>query len=269
MTRREAFLVFAAAAIIAAGGCAGAPRPGVPIDPGRVQDLVARAMSDMASGPLRGVGDGWIAEAGDSLGFAFAVLYDPPGWLRGDARPLPAVGPGASGLSALVEGDRLTAWLAASGSWLGTDLRDVLPGIERTDPGAFVVGRPDLGFLVRLRHPRLERAANEIAVSGDLYGRSVLAAFDTTSFRVTRIALSDGDERSVTVSYGGHGWNRDATMPRTVVVTYTDGDRSINLTLTYDRVAPEGFVDRREHAVEPPPGAPAIGWGDLGIGRKP
>jgi hypothetical protein len=149
------------------------------------------------------------------------------------------------------------------------DLRHLLPGIEWTDPGSFVVGRPDLRFLTRLRHTRLERAGNELVVSGEFFGRSITAAIDTTSFSVTRIAVSDGDALSVTVTYGGHGWNRDAGMPRTVAVTYANGTRPATFTLTYDHATPEGFVDRREHAIEPPPGAPTLRWEDLGARRKP
>lgn len=269
MRHRTRLAAFAAAALVAAGGCAGPPRPGVPVDPDRVEELVRHVMSGMATGPLRAAGIGRFAVAGESHEFMFAVLYDPPGWLRADARPPLALVPGPPGVSAVLVGDRLTARLPAAGSWLTGDLRDALPGIEWTDPGSYVVGRPDLRFLMRLRHARLERTGNALVVSGDLFGRRIEAAIDTTSFSVTRVAVMDGRSFSVNVSYSGHGWNRDVGMPRTVVVTYADGTRPAVLTLTYDHATSEGFVDRREHAIEPPQGAPVLRWEDLGTWRRP
>lgn len=269
MKRRKRIAVLAAAALVAAGGCAGPPRPGVPIERDRLEDIVGLAMSGASSGPLRATGVGRLTEAGDSLGFAFAVLYDPPGWLRAEARPPLAVAPGPPGVSALLEGDRVTARLAASDSWVTVRLRDVLPGIERIDPGAFIVGRPDLRFLTLLRRARLERAAHEIIVTGDLFGRRIEAAIDTTSFLVTRIGIRNADASSMTVSYGGRGWNRDARMPRTVTVSYADEKHPTTLALTYDHAASEDFVDRLEHTVTPPAGAPVLQWKDLGTWRKP
>jgi hypothetical protein len=269
LSRRKRLAALALAALIAAGGCAGPPRPGEPISRDRLESIVAQAMSRRAAGPLRASGSGRVAQAGGSIEFSFALLYDPPGWLRADARPPLAAAPGAPGVSALVVGDRLTARLAAADRWLAADLRDVLPGIQWTDPGSFVVGRPDLRFLTRLRHPRLERAGGEFVVSGDLFGRAIEAAIDTTALSVTRIAVSDGDALSVTVAYGGHGWNRDAGMPRTVAFTYTDGPSSATLTLTYDRAASESFVDRPKETIEPPRGAPVLRWEDLGTRRRP
>ena len=268
MTHRKRLFLLAAAALIA-GGCAGPPRPGAPVDAGRVEDIVARVMSAEATGPLRASGAGRFDAVGESREFTFALLYDPPGWLRIDARPPFAAIPGPSGVSGVVVGDRMTVRLPAAGSWFTGDLRDALPGIEWTDPGAFVVGRPNLGFLTRLRHARLERTAGGIVVSGDLFGRSIEAAIDTASYAATRVAFADRGSFSVTLSYGGHGWNRDAGMPQTVTVDYSDGERTALLVLTYDHAAPEALVDRREHAMEPPPGAPALRWEDLGIWRKP
>jgi hypothetical protein len=268
LRHRKLLVAIAAMTLVAAGGCAGPPRPGVPVDPDRLEVLVGRAMSGMATGPIRAAGAGRLAVAGETHDFTFAVLYDPPGWLRADARPPLALAPGPSGVSAVLVGDRLTAQLP-SGSWLVGDLRDALPGIEWTDPGSFVVGRPDLRFLTRLRHARIERTGSELVVSGDLFGRRVEAAIDTASFSVTRIALRDRRDSTVAVSYAGHGWNRDAGMPRTVVVTYADGARADTLALTYGRAASEGFVDRRGLAIDAPAGAPVLRWKDLESWRRP
>jgi len=269
--RKQVTALVAAAVIAAGGGCAHPPRPGVPVDRDRLEDLVDSVAAGMAVGPLRASGHGTIAEAGDSLEFSFALLYDPPGWLRADARPVLVAAPGPPGVSALVVGDHLTARLSGTDSWLTADLRDVLPGIEWTDPGSFIVGRPDVRFLTRLRHARVERTATGLVVSGDLFGRTIGAAIDTTSLSVTRVSLNHGDALSVTASYGGHGWHRDAAMPRTVVLTYANGVEGdpATITITYDRAASEGHVDRRETWIEAPPGAPALRWDDLGIRRKP
>jgi len=268
--RKQIAAVVAAAIIAAGGGCARPPRPGIPIDPDRLEDLVERVEAGTAAGPLRASGRGTIAEAGDSLGFSFALLYDPPGWLRADARPTLVAAPGPPGVSALVVGDHLTARLSGTDSWLTTDLRDVLPGIEWTDPGSFLVGRPDVRLLTRLRHARIERTAAGLVVSGDLFGRTIEAVIDTTVLSVTRVSVNHGDAFSVTMSYSGHGWHRYAAMPRRVVATYAKGAGDpITITITYDRAACEGHVDRRETWIEAPPGAPVLRWDDLGIRRKP
>ncbi|MBM3307001.1 MAG: hypothetical protein FJY74_01565 [Candidatus Eisenbacteria bacterium] len=268
MRARAAACVAVALALLAAAGCGGPPRPGEPVGRSDIERLIEQAMGRADHGPVRIVGTGRLAGADEAREFSFALLYDPPAWLRADARPLLATMPAPQGISALLSGDRLTVALPGDGRWLDEALRDAFPGIERIDPGGFVVGQPDIRFLAALRRARLTRADGCLVVSGDLYGRTVSAAFDSTSLRVTRIALEDGKSRRVSVSYG----LRDAAgsaAPETVTIVHRDARRSSEIVLHCARVTRESFVDRRAHALEPPAGASTLKWGDIGIEVKP
>jgi len=241
-----------AAALVA--GCGGPPRPGEPITRGDLENILATASACSGDGPIRISGTGELEMDGRVQAFSFVMLHDPPGWVRADARPALSTIPLAVGVSALLVGDHLVAHVPSSGSWLTMRLRDRLPGIERLDAGSFLTGRPDLGVLARLSHPRLSREEDRLVVTGDIMGRTITASFDPAGMCVRGVSLEHGDLRA-SISYGEpldagpEGTDRTAS---TVRIDYADGTTEATLRLFCHRAAAAGPVDRDAYDLTPP-----------------
>jgi len=254
--RALAALALAALTVV---GCGGPPRPGEPIGRDDLEAILAAAFACGADGPLRVSGTGELEMEGRVRTFSFAMLHDPPGWVRADARASLSTIPVGPAVSALLDGDRLVAHVPSSGSWTTMRLRDRLPGIERLDTASFLTGRPDLRVLARLRHARLVREEGRLVVTGDLMGRTVTASFDPLALCVTGVALEHGDLRA-SISYEAPPGSRQGETglaPREVRIDYADGTTAATLRLFIEKVAAEGPVDRDAYDLAPPAAPPA------------
>ena len=259
----------AAMALLTLFGCARAPRPGIPIESARLEEIAAAVAARAENGPLRATGTGELAVGDDRQAFSFALVYDPPAWLRMDARPLLGSMSPPWSVSALLDGDLVTAHFPNRDAWVADRLRKAVPGIERVDTARFLVGRPDAGVLMRLSHARVVRAGTDLVISGDVYGREVTVAVDTTSSVIRRIEVLDGRSAHVTVRYGVATVDATGRVPGAVDVRYENGTTLVELGIDYDRVRPVDVVVRDAHALAVPAGALTLRWEDIGLGRTP
>lgn len=262
--------VVAAATLVLLAGCSTTPRTGELLAPAELDELVDAINSGLPEAEsYKATGDGEIALSGRTVNVAFAIVYEPPGWLRADLRP--AYGSLGASLTtlALMEGECARMYMPARLLVVTACMSDLADYGEWIDPAALLLGLPDAAFLTKMTALTATRRGGLVTFDGLADGSPVRVKVDEERAVITEINLGKLDtDEYLSLTYSGHGWKPGTTVPRTVELVALEGEsREVAMTIRYDSLRGGPEVDRDAYDLGVPPGALEIDWKELNIWR--
>ena len=266
MNVRHRTLIAAVAAAAAAPGCTRVPPPALPRGPAELAAREVRlAPCEADVEGLRGSGRGEISVSGRRLPFAYAFVYSRPGWLRADVRPDVAMLPGGLTTLLLLDDASAHAFLPERMLEIRGETDDLAARLPWRDHAAVTVGASDARFLARLANPALARDGDSLILTGTSGDQTVKAEFGESPSRLLSLEVR-GPERTLSVSYSGHGWRTLSWLPRTVKIELsTPGRRAFTLTLRHEAARGLREVERADYVFDVPEGATIVDWRDLDL----
>jgi hypothetical protein len=258
-----------AACLLLAAGCAKPPPPGVPLTHDELETLASSLAEDAGElAGLRASGAGGVTFGARGFEFAFAAVYDNPGWFRADLRP--KLGSLSSTMTALVlwDGGCARAYLPAR----AVEVRGCLAGPGEAhadvDYAAAFLGRLDARVVAGLEDAEISVAEGTTVVRGVYRGIDVELSLGGDPARMTGLRLTEPGG-VLELDYEGHGWTSVDWLPETVEARLTRGGREVLATsFVYRTARPAEEIDRDDFTFKVPPDVEIIGWEELGLWRS-
>lgn len=269
-TRASVLTVLATAGALAmAVGCATPPPSGEPLSDGalaEIADALTRQSAPLEA--IRSSGTGVAKFDGRRVEFAFAALYDAPGWARADVRP--EAGSLSSTMTALLLWDDECGrcYLPAraveiSGCADGAEGR--YGGLDRA---ALLLGVPDGDLVNALQDARIARRGDGFTIEGTVGGSAVTIVAEGSPPRLRGLSLVE-DRTELRLEYEGHGWKPFAWFPKTTEVTVLRGGRvALSARLEFRAARLSSHVDRGSFVFDVPSDTQLVDWNDLDLWRK-
>jgi len=248
-----------------AGCCAGPPLATEPLTSSEL-DRIASAVDATAREftALRGSGSGLLSTQEQRSPFAFAAVYDTPGWLRADLRPTSPAAP--SGFAAHLRVEGACADLLFPSSLVM--VTDCLDGTPFSDPALLFFGAFLGDDLRRLEDARASENDDAISLTGRCGEQQISIALARGTSLLTRVEVRTDDESWLTLDYEGHGWKDSIPLPRTTVIRIgRKGRTQARLRFDFDRLRVSDPVERSTLDLVVPPGTTVSTWGDLTLWR--
>ncbi len=258
-------LTVALVAMLLAGGCGGPRVATEPLTPSEL-DRVATAVDATAQSltALRAGGTGTLSTSDQRSPFDFTVVYDQPGWLRGDLRPSsPAV---PSGFAAYLRvADECADLLFPASLVMVTGCLEEAPF---ADPALLLFGVISGDDIRALETAMIAEDDDAVRLTGRRDEMQIDIGLDRETMLLTNIEIRADDEAWLTIEYEGNGWKRSMPLPQTTIVKFGRmGRTQARLKFDFERLRAIDAVDRNALDLVVPPGTVVSTWGDLALWR--